>query len=446
MKATADDSKNKLNRLRHKSSSNSVKTLLCPNHNLKSIYGCIVQPPELTNEVRLDVEKIITQKPKESNLQQASKNNQKNYYYGDQFKAAMSQKGKDHVQNQDRGIIISPFRITEPVQQTVVGISTDVVDVPDPSLSSLSSIMINDDDHDNFIMGIFDGHGSDGHDVAEYLKDNVPKRISSKIYRLRKKKKKNGEQDHDGDKDILRILKDTFIEIDQELPNDLGYTGGSTASIILRLGNKLYFSNTGDSLSFLAMYNDNGTSTIVHKNRFDKAYIPEEKDRITKLGGKVFIPPHPENARVNAYDERRKEVVSLGMSRAIGDWYHGKVGVIAEPIVDVIQLETLMQGLVNHNQPIGRGKEEGNKNTGETSNTNSNTGLYVVSSSDGLYDHRKKEFVADRFGKCFFGKSSKEEENCHAVVESVNLIDLATPKREKGYHDDITVLAMRVEF
>lgn len=434
MKASVDESKDKLNRLRHESSSSSksAKTLLsCPNHYLKSLYGCIIQPPELTDRVRLDVEKIITQQSKESHI------NRKHYNYGDKFKAAMSQKGKDHVQNQDRGIIVSPFRITNPEEQIVAGTNTIAEDFP---------IMINDDDHDNFIIGIFDGHGEDGHQVAQYLLDNVPRRISDKIFSLRNKKKKNGEKNDDKEDDITRILKDTFVEIDQELPNDLGYTGGSTASIILRLGDKLYFSNTGDSLSFLAKYNSDGTSTILHKNRFDKAYIQEEKDRITNLGGKVFIPPHPENARVNAYDEHIKGMVSLGMSRAIGDWYHGKIGVIAEPIVDVVELEPFMKGVVRHKQSDGKEKQHGNEKNGGFSNTNTNSGLFVLSSSDGLYDHRKKEFVANRFGKCFFGKSLEEKQDCHAVVESVNLIDLATPKREKGYHDDITVLAMRVEF
>jgi len=302
--------------------------------------------------------------------------------YGSKHKAAMSLQGRDHVQNQDRGIIVSPFRIPFQKVRPIAGTNKN-----------------------DFMVAIYDGHGDDGHKVSQYLQDHLHERIADKLANV-----------HTWSDDIIKqALNATFVEMDLELPNNLGETGGSTASVILRLGQKLFFANVGDSLSFLAMYDDsNAETSILHKNRFDKPHLPEEKERVERMGGKVFIPKHPANSRVVAFNRVKSEMMTLGMSRAIGDWFHGEVGVIAEPIVDVIDLDDIIR-------------------------QNLNAHFFVVSSCDGLYDHREKEFVAKRFANCFF-----EEQDCHPVVRSMDIIDLATPKRISGYHDDMTVMALRL--
>jgi len=339
---------------------------------LQSRYGCIILPPELTNDIRLDIEEIKQARGADIPIS-----------YGNTHEAAMSLQGRDHAQNQDRGIIVSPFRI--------------------PSQKVRSRAGANKTD---LMVAIYDGHGDDGHKVSQYLQNNLHERIADKLSTLYTW----------SDEIIKQALNETFLEMDRELPNDLGKTGGSTASVILRLGQKMFFANVGDSLSFLAKYDDiNDETSILYKNRFDKPHLPEEKERIERMGGRVFIPQFPINSRVIAFDRIRHEMVTLGMSRAIGDWFHGEVGVIAEPIVDVIDLDDVIQ-------------------------QNPNAQFFVVSSCDGLYDHRDKEFVAKRFANCFF-----QEQDCHPVVRSVNVIDLAIPKRITGYHDDMTVMAVRLQ-
>ena len=350
-------------------------------------YGCIIRPPELTNDIRKDVEEIKESKGVDIAVS-----------YGDRYSAAMSLQGRDHIQNQDRGIIISPFQI--PVSTASTG------DISGNPRSTTTSSSQND-----FLVAIYDGHGDDGHIVAQYLQDHLHERIADKL-------SSSLETRALSDDIISQHLNATFLEMDQELPNNLGQRGGSTASVILRLGRKLYFANVGDSLSFLASYDrKSAQTTIVHQNRFDKPYLPDEKERVERMGGKVSIPLHPMNARVVAFDGFHNEMVTLGMSRAIGDWYHGQVGVIAEPIVDVVDLDDIIQ-----QDSAGAAKE-----------------FFVVSACDGLYDHRKKEFVAAHLAKCFFA-----EQECHPVVESVNIIDLATPTRVAGYHDDMTLMALRI--
>ena len=110
--------------------------------------------------------------------------------------------------------------------------------------------------------------------------------------------------------------------------------------------------------------------------------------------------------------------MSLGMSRSIGDNSHGRVGVIAEPIIDVLNLDEMLY------LKSGERKE--------------NIELFVVTSSDGMYDHRQPQFVAAHFAECFFVNDG------NPIVESANIIDLATPKDPKRYLDDMTVMALRI--
>jgi serine/threonine protein phosphatase PrpC len=344
--------------------------------NLNS-FGCRIHPPELTSEIRFDLEEI--KRNLGENVALA---------YGDIDTAGLTKQGSDHPVNQDRGVVISPFMVENSQVQLLYG------------------------SKDDFLIGIFDGHGTLGHEVSQYLQDHLHRRISMKLSTL----------DSWSDDNVKRILNETFVEIDAQLPEKIGMDGGSTASIILRLGRKLFFANVGDSLSFLAKCDKHtGVTTVVHRNRFDKPNIPEEKTRIEKVGGKVFIPQHPINSRVVAFSPVLNEMVSLGMSRSIGDWSHGKVGVIAEPIVDIINLDQVLSSTTK-------------------TKTDENIGLLVVSGSDGLFDRRRQQFVAENYSKCFFGP-----EKCHPVVRTAELIDSAVPKAANVYHDDITAMVLRVK-
>jgi serine/threonine protein phosphatase PrpC len=347
-------------------------------------FRCIIRPPELTNDIRLDLEEIKQRLGEDVSLA-----------YGDMNTAGLSLQGSDHPENQDRGLIVSPFVIVDG-------------NTNDPSILGSK--------HD-FLIGIFDGHGTRGHEVSQYLQDHLYSRISMKLSIL----------DSWSQTNIKRILNETLVEIDRELPEKTGMDGGSTASIILRIGTKLFFANVGDSLSFLAKYDKKTqVTTIVHRNRFDKPHIPEEKARIESMGGKVFIPQHPMNSRVVAFNPVRNEMVSLGMSRSVGDWSHGKVGVVAEPIIHVMDLfedEFIF--------PTPRDQD----------NNDDNIGLFVVAGSDGLFDRRRPQYVAEQYSKCFFGN---QDEKCHPVIKTAEIIDSAVPKISTVYHDDITAMVLRV--
>jgi hypothetical protein len=131
------------------------------------------------------------------------------------------------------------------------------------------------------------------------------------------------------------------------------------------------------------------------------------------MGGKVFI-PNEFNARVVAFNKVLNEPVSLAMSRSIGDWPHGRVGVIAEPIVDVIDLKEVSQPGI---------------------------GLLVICGSDGVYDRRRPQFVANHLANGVF---SAEATDRNIVSETLEIIRLATPTNPVGYRDDMSLMAVRI--
>ena len=94
-----------------------------------SLFGCAIYPRELTENVRLDIAEILDKKDEDVALS-----------YGDKGKGGLTQQGKDHGVNQDRGIIVSPFYVGD-------------------EKANIAS------DHD-FLIGIFDGHGTLGRSIV----------------------------------------------------------------------------------------------------------------------------------------------------------------------------------------------------------------------------------------------------------------------------------------
>ena len=349
-------------------------------------YGCPLYPGDVADEtVRTQIQEVKDVFPRAGKL---------SLPFGSTEMAACSQRGTtdQHKFNQDRGVLISPYYWKG--------------DAPTSESSTPTS---------DFFVAIFDGHGDEGHHVSRFLQTDMVDRISKKLSR----------STHDiGSASVEQALKEAFIESDRKVPEVYAMNGGSTASLIFRLGSKIYFANAGDSTTFVASYNKRtGETKVVHRNRKDKPHLPEERARIEASGGKVRSPPdHPIQARAMAYNSVRKEMVGLAMSRSIGDWEHGKVGVIAEPTVDVL----------DENDILGEGEL-----------------LFAVVGSDGLFDARTPQFVANHLSKSLFGKETEVTglpggDRDHPIVECSKLIGIATPKDPKRYRDDITLLFLRM--
>jgi serine/threonine protein phosphatase PrpC len=246
--------------------------------------------------------------------------------------------------------------------------------------------------HD-LLMGLFDGHGPDGHVVSHYITLQLPQVLTQML-----------EQTHSPSD----ALTQTFLNLEENLPPV--ESSGSTAIVMLRWNDTLYVANTGDSLAFVASFDDGGNVMIIYQTKPHKPHLPEERARIETAGGQVMAPQSPEDSsRVIVFQEGGM-VMALAMSRSIGDKEGTVIGVIAEPTVDALELKTMAP---------------------------SHKKLFAVAASDGLFDHIPPHEVATELAKSLFGSSPLSPlEACEQLIMKSSKGWIATGM---PYRDDITV-------
>jgi serine/threonine protein phosphatase PrpC len=267
------------------------------------------------------------------------------------------------------------------------------------------------------LSGVFDGHGNLGEVVSEFAVTETPKRLADKLGRLKSL---------DDDNAIVQALKDTFVEIDRDVPTN--GIGGCTASVVLQIGTKVYVANAGDSISMVATFDKvNKKVDLLFVSREDKPHLQDERARIESMGGSVWIPRNleEESSRVIFVDPKTGYQSGLAMSRSIGDW--DMTGAIAEPLVEVVDLSKL--------RCIS---DESN----ESCTTSS---VFVISATDGMMDYIQPSDIAASFASGLI-----QEDGPHPLNVAEDLIHLASRGWDKDmqgeYRDDIAVVASRLIF
>lgn len=287
------------------------------------------------------------------------------------------------------------------------------------------------------LMGVFDGHGNLGEQVSEYALQQLPKRLSEKIQVILQEEHSGGEDETDTL--VKKVLVDSFLEIDESIPTR--GQGGCTASVVLQLGTRLYIANAGDSISFIGIHNvATNTTRVVYTTREDKPHLPDEYNRIVKMGGEVNIPKDfgLDSSRVMYTDPETGYQMGLAMSRSIGDWE--MVGVIAEPIVDVLDLRQVIANATNMiNDECTDTKDETCVVTDP-----SDVYIFAVSATDGMMDYVTPQRVATAFAQAFY----QQDDGPHPLTVAEDLI-LAAAKgwnveMNGEYRDDIAVAASKI--
>lgn len=146
---------------------------------------------------------------------------------------------------------------------------------------------------------IFDGHR--GSLVAEHLAKHLAKRIKDKIT-LYTRGKKNI---HVSPETIIKLLKKTCYEINEEILHSPFAESGSTAAIVLLFDNVVYSAHIGDSRTLFLFNNGHYDVTLDQR-----PYIPQEQERIENkrpyvnlsvlsrvFGRKSFITNHSTRAK-----------------------------------------------------------------------------------------------------------------------------------------------------
>ncbi len=360
--------------------------------------GCIIYAKEISDE---QVQKLIMTtkeltKEVDSTLPvlRGKQRTAEQYYMSSDYATLTKiSNRREAVVNQDRGFVIVPFHTTDRNR-------------PAPQHQ-----------HD-FIIGTFDGHGDLGHIVAQYAVQQIGPMLATKLEQLGVIEEEAYDDDDEEDS-IVQSIKDVFMEIEENLAPQNAASGGCTGSIVLRWGLHLYVANAGDSRSFVATYDTQTKQVeIPLLTRLDKPNLPEERTRIEKAGGHIFVPNPPKDptlwSRVIITSKQKNENVGLAMSRSIGDSEWSAVGVISEPIVNKVTINEFL-----------------------SANTRR---MFVVSASDGLFDMRQPDFIAHYLAQSLYEPSSSTP----PLVACHNLLQLVTQDDPTRYRDDITVSVMKV--
>ncbi|KAL0318151.1 UNVERIFIED_CONTAM: putative protein phosphatase 2C 65 [Sesamum calycinum] len=205
-------------------------------------------------------------------------------------------------------------------------------------------------ERDMFFCGVFDGHGPSGHEVARYVRDLLPAKISL-LYRQSSIEGKdsivhtdNNANDHDGsenpeNKNPLflswknRLIR-SFQEMDEELEADSSidsYCSGTTSVTVVRKGEHLIIANLGDSRAVLCKTDENNQFVSEQLTVDLKPNLRAEAERIASRHGRVFATNEdPKVYRVWMPDQ---DCPGLAMARAFGDFCLKDYGLISTPEV-----------------------------------------------------------------------------------------------------------------
>jgi serine/threonine protein phosphatase PrpC len=179
---------------------------------------------------------------------------------------------------------------------------------------------------ENIFMGVCDGHGFFGHEISEYIKENLPMDLN----RIIKSKKLDLNKD-----DLSQVLVDTFIMENnsllrnKQIDSDLS---GSTCVSVIYTPQKLIIANLGDSRCVLG-------SKVKEEWKYENLsrdhtpMIKEEADRIKKCGGQIR-PMLDEDGCFAGPDRvymKGKDLPGLAMTRSFGDRFASMAGTISEP-------------------------------------------------------------------------------------------------------------------
>lgn len=301
--------------------------------------------------------------------------------------------------NQDRSVVLSPFWVGEEGKD-------------DNDHCRQQNTNTTERNTPSKLIGCFDGHARLGEVVSEYVVKELPKLLASKLDKIQPKSRHHPEL-------ISQAITETFLEMDKTAPAEI--SGGCTASIILQRGSKLYIANAGDSRSFVVVYRSNKkTAEVIHISREDKPNLPDERERVEKAGGKVFLPPAG-TSRVLYTDPESGLTSGLAMSRSIGDWEVGKLGVIPDPIVQIIDIDEVVE---SHSK--------------SDNDVDDDVCIFAVSATDGLMDYTTPEGIAT-----VLAVSMYEKDGPHLLTAMEQLIYVAAAGWERAkrgtYRDDIAI-------
>jgi serine/threonine protein phosphatase PrpC len=307
-------------------------------------------------------------------------------------------------------------------------------------------------------LGVFDGHAPLGERVSEHTAAELPKLLANKL--SSKAKQAVDENVYNSkvlsDRVVMQLTKaaliETFVELDRTAPANP--SGGCTASVVLWQDSKIYIANAGDSRSFIVAYRPSTNNvTVAYISREDKPSLPDERARIEAYGGQVYIPARG-TSRVVYHDSTTGAPTGLAMSRSIGDWEAGQMGVIPDPIVDIIDVRSMIARILLEDDgdatdpdayqvdPVGHILDPAEYlSTGDhhlVGGEKDDVYLFAVSATDGMMDYLQETQIARVLAHSLF-----HEAGAHPIAAAEHLIFAAAnawqDAKQGRYRDDIAI-------
>lgn len=191
------------------------------------------------------------------------------------------------------------------------------------------------------IFGVLDGHGLTGHLISQF----VTKFITSSIQNNKLINQLTNEEEIylQLKKNNYEIIKKYFVNAEREIAKsqiDANFSG-TTCVTLFQLGNHLICSNAGDSRCIMV-------GDKIHQLSIDqKPDLENEKKRILKNGGEVSQ-YEEDGIKSGPFRVWKKNEMypGLAMSRSIGDLIASTLGVIPEPEIIEMELESTTQFII----------------------------------------------------------------------------------------------------
>lgn len=244
-------------------------------------------------------------------------------------------------------------------------------------------------DSNSILLGVFDGHGTHGHECSNFVHKSFPKTLLNHP---------------NWQVNPLNALQESFQMVHNELVhycnNNTRFDctlSGTTSTLLYVKDRKLYMAHAGDSRAVLCR-RVNNKITAVELTRDHKPTLRDEMERIIKAGGEV---KRLEDDIPHRVFIRGKSYPGIAMSRTIGDLLAQTVGVTYMPEVNEMDLE--------------------------------DTDEFVIACSDGVWEFVSSQEAIDEISK--YNKNPSKAAEALAVLAWNKWVS-----NEEDIVDDITVV------
>mmetsp|Transcript_79113 Transcript_79113/g.205579 ORF Transcript_79113/g.205579 Transcript_79113/m.205579 type:complete len:372 (+) Transcript_79113:104-1219(+) len=185
---------------------------------------------------------------------------------------------------------------------------------------------------------VFDGHGKNGHEVSAVAAERLPAYLAA--------------QPGGPLAGPTRAIEAAFRKTDEDIYQALGpkveYSGSTGVAVVMDpISRVLHVGNVGDSRAVLGQYSPDGRSPRWNARALTtdlKPDLPDERERIELSGGTVMALEGDDGTDVGparVWDSVAREKPGLAVSRSLGDGASRCLGVIAEPVVTMHQLQPM---------------------------------------------------------------------------------------------------------